>query len=211
MIARRHLLASLGWAAASGLGLTAMTRDASANKLHDALRKISNGRAELRTLQATFRQTREIGLLATKVVSTGKLTLAMPNRMRWDLFAPDDVSYWLGPDGLAMRNRDGVTKVGKTSAKRFAAVLGDLLILLGGNIRKLQKRYAIEVSGNLLSLTPKAKTVAKHVRRIELKMAGDHLARAVTIIEANGDNSVIEFGPYTKNAAVEPEYMQPPS
>ncbi|MFO0673296.1 MAG: hypothetical protein U0235_27395 [Polyangiaceae bacterium] len=44
-----------------------------------------------------FTQERTIGLLATKVKSTGTPALARPDRLRWELAAPDSVVYRVAP------------------------------------------------------------------------------------------------------------------
>lgn len=186
-----------------------------ADDVDDALEKIKKARAKIKTLQAPFKQTRTIGLLASEVKSKGKLTLVRPDRLRWDLYPPDDVTYWIGPEGLAMKNKDGVTKIPKSSAKKFAAVLGDLMIMLGGDIKKLRDRYDMSVSeddGKLeIVAKPTAKDVKKHISKLKLLTDGDaSVIRTVEIYEKSGDKSVIVFGTYTKNAKVKDEDMKPP-
>ena len=134
--------------------------------------------------------------------------MVLPAQLRWDLAPPDDVSYWIGPKGIAMRNSEGVSKLGKSAAGRFATVLTDLLQLLGGDIAKLEKRYAMQLDGKRLTLIPKTKAVAKHIRKLELQMDAMLVTR-VSIIEKSGDRSDIVFGKYTKNAKVEAKRMRP--
>lgn len=180
-----------------------------------ALARIAKARADIRTLRASFEQTRIIGLLASEVKSTGKLTLVRPDRLRWDLSPPDEVTYWIGPEGLAMANSDGVTKVGKAAAGRFAAVLADLMVMLGGDMKSLEKRYRLEASeedGKLvLTATPTAKDVKKHVAKLRLR-AAEKLwqVRRIEIHEKNGDQSLIDFRAFVKNEPVEPRMMKPP-
>ena len=195
--------------------LTLVAPSVAAGDVDEALDKITKARAKIKTLQAPFKQTRVIGLLASEVKSKGKLTLVRPDRLRWDLHPPDDVTYWIGPEGLAMKNKDGVTKIGKASANKFAAVLGDLMIMLGGDMKKLKARYALSVEedGDKLHLTakPKAKEVKKHISRLELYTGSDaSIIRSVEIHEKSGDSSVIVFGAYTKNAKVKDKDMKPP-
>lgn len=193
----------------------ALPLPALADEVDDVLGRITEARKRIKTLQAPFTQTRVIGLLASEVKSEGKLTLVRPDRLRWDLFPPDAVTYWIGPDGLAMRNEDGVTKVGKAAAGRFAAVLGDLLVMLGGDMRKLRERYEIKVkeqgSTLLLQAVPKDETVKKHVSKLRMKAtdAGQTIER-IEIHEKGGDRSIIRFGTFTKNEPVKDEVIEPP-
>ncbi len=210
---RRSLLRFAAALAAATVPLSAGV--AQAASLDDALDRVTKARAKIKTLQASFAQTRVIGLLASEVKSKGKLTLVRPDRLRWDLFPPDDVTYWIGPEGLAMKNKDGVTKIGKASANKFAAVLGDLMVMLGGDMKKLKKRYELTVveDDDKLELTakPKAKEVKKHIARLKLFTDGDaSVVRSVEIHEKSGDKSFIVFGAYEKNKKVKDKEMKPP-
>ncbi|HZO15560.1 MAG TPA: outer membrane lipoprotein carrier protein LolA [Polyangiaceae bacterium] len=210
MIDRRTFL--LGSACSFALSFVGL--EARADAVDAALEKVTKARASIKTLQAPFKQKRVIGLLATEVVSKGKLALVRPDRLRWQLEPPDAVTYWIGPEGLAMANEDGVVKMGKAAAGRFGAVLGDLLVMLGGDIAKLRKRYDLEVDtskGFVLTAKPKDKEVKKHVAKLRLE-AGDELwiVKRVEIHEKNGDKSIIDFGKFVRDKTIPPEYMKPP-
>ena len=208
---RRSLLLGVG----SSAGLTLLGRPAAADAVGDVLEKITEARKDIKTLQAPFEQTRSIGLLASDVVSTGKLWIVRPDRLRWDLFEPDNVTYWIGPEGLSMANKDGVVKIPKASATKFAAVLADLMIMLGGDVKKLRKRYNMSVKTDgesfTLSAKPIEKNTRKHINKLRLTCDGDaSVIRKVEIIEKNDDSSVIVFGDYIKNEEIDPEKMKPP-
>jgi outer membrane lipoprotein-sorting protein len=191
---------------------------AHADAVDDLLGRIADARNGLTTVRATFKQTRTISVMATEIVSTGSLALVRPDRLRWDLDPPDAVTYWIGPEGLTMKNAEGVTKIDKASTDRFAAVLADLMIMLGGDVRSLRARYAIKMKEKedhlQLSFTPNAGTsLAKHIKRVALTTPKDDLAklRAVGIYEQNDDKSIIRFASWEKNATIAPDEMKPPS
>ena len=192
------------------------TSDAHAANIDTALTRVTKARASIKTLQAPFKQTRVIGLLASEVKSKGKLTLVRPHRLRWELFPPDAVTYWIGPEGLAIANKEGVTKVSRASAGRFAAVLGDLLVMLGGDLKQLKKRYTLSVDDTggrfVLTATPKAKDVKKHITRLMME-AGEQLwsVKRIEIEERNGDRSIIRFGKFVRDKPVKPAVMKPPT
>lgn len=208
---RRELMFGL---ALSVVGL--WPRRATADALDATLERIAKARNELKTLRADFVQVRTIGLLATKVKSKGRLTLVMPSRMRWDLLPPDDVTYWIGPKGLAMRNAEGVKRVGKGAAGRFAAVLGDLRTMLGGDLRTLKKRYQLSIEQqddrSVIVAKPKDATVKKHIKELVLVAdAKKALMEKVTITEKNGDRSVITFSNAKKNQPIDERTIEPPA
>jgi len=205
------------WLATSVLVLTgAWSSSVRADEVDDVLGQIAKAREGLKTLRAPFEQKRVIGLLASEVKSKGRLTIVTPDRLRWDLFPPDEVTYWIGPEGLAMRNEDGVTKVGKAAAGRFASVLSDLLVMVGGDPRGLRSRYAFTASkdGEVATLMarPKDKKVKKHIDHLAMtvRLGEDVVVEHLAIHEKGGDQSLIRFGAFAKNVKVEPDEMRPP-
>jgi outer membrane lipoprotein-sorting protein len=214
-IGRRGLLVGMAMLGCSLLG----TSPARAITLEQALDRITAARTTLKTLQAAFRQTRQIGLLAAEVESKGAMTMVRPDRLRWELKPPDSVTYWIGPEGFAMATADGVVRVGAAAAGRFGAVLGDIMIMLGGDLRKLRERYALEaseVAGRLaLVAKPREDTnpeVCKHLSLLRLEFGAElWLVTRMVIEERNGDRSTIVFESVKRDVPVPPEHMKPPA
>lgn len=211
---RREFLLSVSALSSASL-VSAFGRDALADEVSDALSEITKARAGLETLTGSFVQERTIGLLATVVKSNGEMTMVRPDRLRWELLPPDAITYWVGPEGFAFATPKGSANVGKSAAGRFGAVLGDLMVLLGGDLEKLRARYELSVpskkDGITLRAIPKAEDIKKHVKRLEMR-SGPELwsIREVTIEEQSGDLSVIRFGEMKKNVKVDPAKMLPP-
>src|ERR1019366_297922 len=101
MLTRRAFLAG------SVVGLLIPRAALAGDPLDDLLARIARARAPARTMQGPFTQTRTIGLLATDVRSPGTLILVRPDRLRWELAAPDDVTFFVGPEGLSYRGAHG--------------------------------------------------------------------------------------------------------
>ena len=198
-----------------GLFVLFAARAASADPVSDALADITKARASIKTVVAPFTQERTIGLLATAVKSDGEMTLVRPDRLRWELKPPDAVTYWIGPEGFAYATPSGGASIGKTAAGRFAPVLGDMLVLLGGDLEKLRARYDISVVSRspetVLLLKPKAEVVKRAVSTIELVLGPElWTMKKVTLEEANVDKSVITFGAVKRDVPVDPAKMRPP-
>lgn len=208
---RRDVLKAVVWTG----GLACIPSLARADEVSDVLAEVKKARAGLKTLVGPFVQERTIGLLATTVKSDGEVTMVLPDRLRWELKPPDAVTYWIGPEGFAFATPHGSTNVGKAAAGRFGAVLGDLMILLGGDLEKLRARYELTVpsrkDGVTIRAVPKAEEVKKHVRRIEMRSGTElWVIREVTIEEQSGDSSVIKFGKMERDVRVDPAKMVPP-
>jgi outer membrane lipoprotein-sorting protein len=186
-----------------------------ADEVSDVLAEITKARAGLKTLVGPFVQERTIGLLATAVKSSGQMIMVRPDRLRWELSPPDAITYWVGPEGFAFATPRGAANVGKGGAGRFGAVLGDLMILLGGDLQKLRGRYDLSIpsrkDGVTLRAIPRADDVKKHVKRLEMR-SGPELwtVQEVTIEEQSGDLSVIKFGKIARDVPVDASKMSPP-
>lgn len=199
----------------SGAALAVASR-AHAAPLDDALADIAKARAKLQTLQGPFVQERTIALLASKVKSTGKLWMVRPDRLRWELEPPDAAVYWVLPDGLAYKTKSGKGKVAKGAQGPLGGVLGDLLILLGGDLAELKGRYELALikrdgKSLVIHATPKDKAIAKSTKRIELSLGADPaVLEKVVLVEAGDDRSEITFGALTRNAPVDPALVAGP-
>jgi outer membrane lipoprotein-sorting protein len=185
----------------------------SPERLNRALADVARARANVTTLTGPFTQERTIGLLAAKVRSTGTLTLVRPDRLRWELGPPDDVIYWVTPEGLAYKSPTGQGKVPAASQK-VAAALGDLRLLLGGDLGALQSRY--DLSGTChgdspvsFRAVPKAGTSASF-QEIRFTLAPDLVSpESATIVEGPRDRTEIRFGTIRANVTVAPGTMAP--
>ncbi len=111
-------------------------------KLDGLLAEIAKARKDVKTLRAAFTQERRITLLATSVKSRGELTFAAPDRLRWDLAPPDDVVYFIGPEGLAYKTKTSTATVPAGGAN-VARALGDVRALLTGDLTALRVRYTL--------------------------------------------------------------------
>jgi hypothetical protein len=197
--------------------LLATRSAAAAGGAADLLARIDRARASVRTLQGPFVQTRTIGLLATDVRSTGTLALVRPDRLRWSLAPPDDITFWVGPEGLAYRSLHGRGRLPATSA-RIATALQDLHDLLGGDVSRLGERWSFavirddvggaEIEAAALVADASAPSVA---RRLRLALAPDLVRPTrVLLVQGEHDRTVIEFGDLSVNAPVDEASMRPP-
>lgn len=207
---REALLAGSSiWLAAKGLRAAECAPD----RTDQALREIARARSAVMSMSGPFTQERTIGLLAAKVRSTGTLTLVRPDRLRWELGPPDDVVYWIVPEGLAYRGKTGGGRV--SAGDNVATALDDLRTLLGGDLTRLRVRYELTgmCEGNetiVFEAVPKAGRAAS-VSKLVFSLASDLVApRATTIFAGPRDRTEIWFGTMMKNIPVDAAKMRPP-
>lgn len=199
--------------AMAALGALAVTRRAAADPLDDALARIAKARATLRTLVGPFTQERTISLLSTRVRSQGRVYLVRPDRLRWELEPPDDIVYWITPEGLAYRSKTGQGRVPATQA-RLASSLDDLRTLLGGDLTHLRARYELRLlpendGETAFEATPRDATMP--LKLLRFGVAADGVTpRYAELYEAAKDKTRIEFGALQRDVAVDPGLMRPP-
>jgi hypothetical protein len=179
--------------------------DSTADSTRRLLQRIAEARAPVRTLQGPFTQTRVIGLLSADVHSHGTMTLVRPDRLRWQLDPPDDVTFFVGPSGLSYRSAHGSGSVPEASAK-VAAALEDMRTLLGGNLEHLTERWVLKVvreDGTGAEIEAIPKDPGNALRSMRFALAPDLVrpTRAV-LVESAHDRTTIEFGELAINAPV---------
>ena len=212
-LSRRSLLGA-------SLALLVTRTAAAAGSIADLLGRVARARASVRTLQGPFTQTRTIGLLSTDVRSVGSLALVRPDRLRWRLDPPDDITFWVGPEGLAYRSAHGQGRMPATGA-RIAGALRDLHELLGGDLSRLSDRWSLAVlrddaSGAEIEALPLAADASASgtsavARRLRFALAPDLVRPTrVLLVEGEHDRTAIDFGDLTVNAPVDESSMRPP-
>jgi hypothetical protein len=209
-VSRRTALKSL-----AALGAIAVVRPARADALDDALARIAAARATLKTLVGPFTQERTIGLLATSVRSQGTVYLQRPDRLRWELEPPDDVVYWITPEGLAYRSKTGQGRVPPAQA-RLAKSLEDLRTLLAGDLGQLRTRYDLKLvppprpGETAFEATPRDASIP--LRLIRFGVAADAATpRFAELFESGKDKTRIEFGALQRDVVIAPAMMRPPA
>ena len=204
---------ALGGAALGGAALALGPAARAAGDAGDLVTRVGRARAAIKTLRGPFEQTRTIALLATDVRSRGTVTLARPTRLRWELGPPDDVTFWVGPEGLAYKSAHGHGRVAASSAN-IGAALDDLRELLGGDVARLRDRWDLRVTrddpgGAELEAVPRA-GVSARFQRLHLSLSPDLVRPTrVLLVEGARDRTVIDFGDLVVNAPVDDALMRP--
>jgi outer membrane lipoprotein-sorting protein len=209
----RHLSRRALVQLAVATGTLALTRRARAEPIDDALARIATARASLRTLVGPFTQERTIGLLSTSVRSQGKVYLVRPDRLRWELDPPDDVVYWITPEGLAYRSKTGQGRIPASQA-RLASSLEDLRTLLGGDVSRLRVRYELRLlpaKDGEVAFEATPRDPAMPLKLLRFGVAADGVTpRFAELFESGKDKTRIEFGALLRDVAVDPSVVRPP-
>jgi outer membrane lipoprotein-sorting protein len=194
---------------AKGADVGAAGGDAKA--LSQLLADITKARKGVRTLKASFVQERKLSLLATSVKSTGEFDYVAPDRLRWELQAPDDVVYFVGPEGLSYRTKTSKATLPETAEKAEKG-LADLRAIVGGDIARLDSRYVLSgVRKNTeVEIAGVARDATANVRGFTLVLDSTlTMPRRVRLREGKTDSVEIEFRDVRVNTPVDHARMRP--
>jgi outer membrane lipoprotein-sorting protein len=216
ILSRRSL--ALG---ASGLAMSALVPSVARGdertpitgaKLDELFAEVARSRKGAKSFAGPFTQTRKMGLMKAQIVSQGRVSLVLPDRLRWELFPPDEIVYFVTPDGLAYRNRSSQGAVRANDARTLAAGLDDLRAMLGGDLAQLRKRYDLKAFavGDDVELEANALPSAegRGMKAIKFGIGKDRIRPTFTrLVEKNGDSSDIRFGELRMNVPIDPASM----
>ncbi|CAN5925570.1 hypothetical protein BH11MYX4_BH11MYX4_31150 [soil metagenome] len=179
-------------------------------KLDALLGDIAKARKGVRTMKASFVQERRLTLLATTVKSTGELAYVDPDRLRWELYAPDDVVYFIGPEGLSYRTRSSKATVPQAGAN-VSKALGDLRALLGGDLALLKDRYVLSgARGADIEVSGIARDKSANVRGFTLTLDKSLVTPLrARLLEGKTDTIEITFSGAQLNIPIDPATMRP--
>jgi outer membrane lipoprotein-sorting protein len=180
-------------------------------RLDALLADIARARRDVRTLRASFTQERRMTLLHTSVKSHGELLFAAPGRLRWDLAPPDDVTYFVGPEGMAYKTKTSSAAV-PAAGTNIGKALSDLRALLAGDLVPLRERYELSASRNAtdVEITGEAKDPKASVRSFTIALEpGLVVVTRTRLVESKTDSIDLTFANVVVNGPVDPALLRP--
>lgn len=199
--------------AAALCALTVSTPLAAAKKaapvtLESVIRKVQTQQKKTQTLQANFKQEKELALLSKPEVSTGTFVFSKPNSVLWSYDAPKRVQMLIAGGKLTTYYPD-LSKAEQIDVRRFEDRIFKYMGASGA-IDELARYFDFtftDTSTNpmwVLDLTPKNRAVARRVKRIKIWIAKDtYITSKFEYVEGDGDITRYEFMNVKINQPVE--------
>jgi outer membrane lipoprotein-sorting protein len=177
--------------------------------LEGVISRIQDQQKKTATLQADFRQEKEMALLSKAEVSTGTFIYSRPNSVLWTYDAPRRVQMVIA-DGALTTYYPDLLKAERIDVKRFEERIFRYMGASGA-IEELARYFDFTFSDSksrpfyLLDLTPKNRAVAKKVQRIKLSIDKQtFLTTHLEYVEGDGDITRYEFTNIRINEPVAP-------
>ena len=206
MVTRKVVLAAL-CAASVSLPLAA-ARKAPPVTLESVVKKVQEQQKNTRTLQASFRQEKEMALLAEPEVSTGTFSFSTPSNVLWAYDSPKRVQMLIA-DGTMTTYYPDLRKAETIDIRKFEDRIFKYMGASGA-IDELARFFDFTFTDNaksstwLLDLTPKNRAVAKRVKRIRIWIDREtYLTTKFEYVEADGDLTRYTFENLRLNQPIE--------
>ena len=171
---------------------------AQAETLEQVIKKVQETQKKTMTLQASFRQEKELALLSKPEVSTGTFTYSRPSNVLWTYDAPKRVQMVIA-GGVLTTYYPELLKAERIDVKRFEDRIFRYMGASGA-IDELGRYFDFTFTDQkakslyVLDLTPKTKAVSKRVKRIKLWIdKSTYLTSKIEYVEGDGDITRYEF------------------
>jgi outer membrane lipoprotein-sorting protein len=192
---------------ATALGATAAT--AAPVTLAQVIKQVQEQQKKTSTLQADFRQEKELSLLAKPEVSTGTFVFSRPSNVLWTYEAPKRVQMVIA-NGVMTTYYPEIGKAERIDVKKFEDRIFKYMGATGA-IDELARYFDFTFTDSkskptyLLDLTPKNKAVAKRVQRIKLWIdKTSFMTSKIEYVEGDGDVTRYEFTNLRINEPIPP-------
>jgi outer membrane lipoprotein carrier protein len=166
--------------------------------LETVVKKIQEQQKKTATMQADFRQEKELALLSKPEVSTGSFTFSKPSNVLWNYDAPKRVQMVIA-GGLMTTYYPDLRKAESIDVKRFEDRIFKYMGASGA-IDELARYFDFTFTDKpsqgtfVLDLKPKTKAVAKRVQRIKIWIdRTKYLTTKIEYVEGDGDITRYEF------------------
>jgi outer membrane lipoprotein-sorting protein len=176
--------------------------------LEEVVKNVQEQQKKTRTVQATFRQEKELALLAKPEVSTGTFVYSKPNHVLWNYDAPKRVTMLIANGTLTTYYPD-LNKAEAVDVKRFEDRIFRYMGVSGA-IDELARYFDFTFTDNaasrtyVLDLMPKSRVVARRVRRIKIWIdKQSYLTSRLEYVEGDGDTTRYEFTNVKLNQPIE--------
>ena len=194
-------------AAVCAAALAAAPVRAAGVTLADVIKHVQEQQKHTSTLQADFRQEKELALLAKPEVSTGTFTYSRPNNVLWTYATPKRVEMVIAGGQLTTYYPD-LNKAERIDVKRFEDRIFKYMGATGA-IDELARYFDFTFTDSkskpvyVLDLTPKNRAVSKRVQHIKLWIDKQtYLTSKIEYVEGDGDVTRYEFTNVRINAPV---------
>ncbi|HET7711583.1 MAG TPA: outer membrane lipoprotein carrier protein LolA [Thermoanaerobaculia bacterium] len=173
-------------------------RTAGPVSLESVVKKVQQKQRATRTLQADFRQEKELALLAKPEVSSGRFLFSQPNNVLWTYDAPKRVQMLISSGTLTTYYPE-LKKAERVDVKRFEDRIFKYMGA-SGTLEELARYFDFTFTDRAtepsyrLDLKPKTAAVARRVKSIRIWIdKKEYVTTRIEYVEGDGDVTRYHF------------------
>ena len=202
---RRTIIAAV---ALASLPLAAAPKKAAPVTLESVIKKVQEQQKKTQTLQADFKQEKELALLSRPEVSSGRFVFSKPNNVRWSYDAPKRIEMVIAKGSMTTYFPD-LRKAERIDVRRFEDRIFKYMGASGA-IDELARYFDFTFTDTankphwILELTPKNRAIGRRVKQIRIWIDKEsYLTSKFEYVEGDGDITRYEFTNVKVNQPVE--------
>jgi outer membrane lipoprotein carrier protein len=160
--------------------------------------EINNAAAKLMSLQCDFVQTKYLKMLNDKMISNGKMYYLQSNKLRWEYTSPYHYTFILNDNKVLLKNDNRNDVIDVQQNKLFKEIARIMMNSVVGKSLSDERDFKSKISSSgsewIATLTPVRKEMKQMFKEIYLYFnKTSYMVSKVTLIEKNGDKTVIEL------------------
>ena len=170
------------------------------------IEEICEAASEIHSLQCKFRQTKNLSLLATEMVSTGRMYYK-EGMLRWEYLSPYRYIFIINGERVLLDSPSGSNVIDTKTNKMFGSIANIMMSSLTGNIIDTEEFDTLmleEKEGWIAELTPVKKEMQQFFTKVRLHINPvEKSVEKVELLEEGGDTTLIEMTEIEKNVSVD--------
>ena len=182
-----------------------------AGNAEEMIEEICDAASGIRSMQCEFRQTKNLSLLATEMVSTGRMYYT-EGMLRWEYLSPYRYIFIINGERVLLDSPSGSNVIDTKTNKMFGSIANIMMNSLTGNIINEEEFDTIMLEseeGWIAELTPVKKEMLQFFTkaRLYINPVKKNIEK-VELTEKGGDTTLIEMTEIEKNVSIDDSVVE---
>ncbi len=174
----------------------------------DNWKQIKETAKSIKSINADFIQEKHLKILTRPLISKGKLFFSAPGSLRWEYFSPirSILLMYNGKVESYIKGNNGFVKDSRSKAQAMSIVMQEITSWLNGNFQDNPNFNTSLKAGakSKITLTPKEKSLANIIKRIELNILKKKgVVKSIIIYESEDSYTWIKFSDIHHNEKID--------
>lgn len=175
-------------------------------------KSVSENTQNIKSIQSSFKQVKNLSFLSDKVTSGGKFFFAKSengNRLKWEYTTPFVYTIVIDREKITMKDGNKVSRFDMSSSRVFQEINDIMVRSLNGTILSDSKNFTFDIKESnkelIIEMVPvKGTSLCEYFKNIKMIMdKTDFTVSMITMIELSGDSTELVFTDKQINGKIE--------